>query len=54
MKQKVISIIKDGIETIEKAKSEYPMMRTKDVLSAMKRLIERIDELKDTECPETE
>jgi len=45
MKEQVISILKEGISDIEKVKRQYPAMRTQDVLDALRRLEDRINEL---------
>ncbi len=45
MKEQVISILKEGISDIEKVKRQYPTMRTQDVLDALRRLEDRINEL---------
>ena len=45
MKEQVLDILKDGINDIEQVKKQYPKMHTQDVLDALKRLQDRINEL---------
>ena len=45
MKEKVLDILKDGINDIEQVKRQYPKMHTQDVIDALRRLQDRINEL---------
>ena len=45
MKEQVLDILKDGINDIEKVKKQYTTMHTQDVLDALRRLQDRINEL---------
>lgn len=45
MKEQVLDILKDGINDIETVKKQYTTMHTQDVLDALRRLHDRINEL---------
>ena len=45
MKEQVLDILKEGINDIEAVKKQYPKMYTQDVIDALRRLQDRINEL---------
>lgn len=45
MKEQVLDILKDGINDIDSVKKQYPKMNTQDVVDALRRLQDRINEL---------
>ena len=45
MKEQVLDILKEGINDIEALKKQYPKMYTQDVIDALRRLQDRINEL---------
>jgi len=45
MKEQVLDILKEGINDVEALKKQYPKMYTQDVIDALRRLQDRINEL---------
>lgn len=45
MREQILDILKDGINDIESVKKQYPKMNTQDVIDALRRLQDSINEL---------
>lgn len=45
MKEQVLEILNNGIKDIEPLKHKYPVMATQDVIDALRRLRDRIEEM---------